>query len=196
MKTVKYTSLFIIISFLLISCGGELLPKPKGFLRLEYPKASYNQMQTDCPYTFEKNELAVIDPKQNCWMNLEYPALNGTLHLSYVTVNGNLDVLLQDVQKLTYEHAVKADAIEPTVYENEVQGVYGMVYEVEGNAASQAQFYVTDSTKHFLTGSLYFNVRPNYDSIFPAVVYIKKDIRTLIESLKWRDQTQLCLLEF
>jgi gliding motility-associated lipoprotein GldD len=187
MNSIKYTSIFLIVSLLLLSCGGEVLPKPKGFLRLEYPQASYNKMQSNCPYTFDKNELAVIDPKQNCWMNLEYPALNGTLHLSYVPVNGNLDALLQDVQKLTYEHAVKADAIEPTVYENKEQGVYGMVYEVEGNAASQAQFYVTDSTKHFLTGSLYFNVRPNYDSIFPAVVYIKKDIRTLIESLKWVD---------
>lgn len=187
MKIVKYASSIIVLSMLLISCGGEVLPKPQAFLRLEYPEAMYAKMQTDCPYTFEKNQLAVIDPKKNCWINLDYPALNGTLHLSYIEIDGNLDQLLEDVQKLTYEHAVKADNIEPTVYENKDQGVYGMVYEVEGNAASQAQFYVTDSTKHFLTGSLYFNVKPNYDSIYPAVVYIKKDIRTLIESLEWKD---------
>ncbi|MFK7748945.1 MAG: gliding motility lipoprotein GldD [Kordia sp.] len=185
MNILKYTSLFLLVSILLSSCEGEMLPKPKAFLRLKYPTAQYAKVQSDCPYTFDKNELALIDPKKNCWINLEYPALNGTVHLSYIPVNGNLDKLLEDVQKLTYEHAVKADAIDPTVYENKEQNVYGMVYEVEGNAASQAQFYVTDNEKHFLTGSLYFDAIPNYDSIFPAVIYIKKDIRKLIESLEW-----------
>ena len=187
MKIVKYISIISVLGVLLISCGGEVLPKPKAFLSLEYPEANYAKMQLDCPYTFEKNQIAMIVPKKNCWVNLEYPSLNGTLHLSYIEIDGNLNQLLEDVQKLTYEHAVKADAIEPTVYANKDQNVYGMVYEVEGNAASQAQFYVTDSTKHFLTGSLYFNAKPNYDSIYPAVVYIKKDIRTLIESLEWEN---------
>ena len=187
MKIIQYTSIFLLVSILLSSCEGEVLPKPNAFLSLEYPAPTYAKVQSDCPYTFDKNELALIDPKKNCWINLEYPALNGTLHLSYVPVNGNLNQLLEDVQKLTYEHAVKADNIEPTIYDNKEQGVYGMVYEVEGNAASQAQFYVTDSTSHFLTGSLYFNARPNYDSIYPAVMYIKKDIRKLIESLEWKN---------
>ena len=187
MKIIKYTSIVLLLFMLIISCGGEVLPKPNGFLRLEYPEANYSKVQLDCPYTFDKNQLASVVSKNNCWMNLEYPALKGTLHLSYIPVDGNLDKLLEDVQKLTYEHAVKADAIEPTVYANKEQGVYGMVYEIEGNVASQAQFYVTDSTKHFLTGSLYFNIIPNYDSIYPAVVYIKKDIRMLIESLKWKE---------
>ncbi|MGH1386480.1 gliding motility lipoprotein GldD [Kordia sp.] len=187
MNIIKYTSIFLLVSILFSSCEGEVLPKPNAFLRLQYPTPKYAKVQSDCPYTFDKNELALIDPKKNCWINLEYPALNGTLHLSYVPVNGNLNQLLEDVQKLTYEHAVKADNIEPTIYDNKEQGVYGMVYEVEGNAASQAQFYVTDSTSHFLTGSLYFNARPNYDSIYPAVMYIKKDIRKLIESLEWKE---------
>ncbi|MEM6684936.1 MAG: gliding motility lipoprotein GldD [Bacteroidota bacterium] len=187
MNIVRHISIFLISSVLLISCGTEVLPKPKGFLRLEYPVPNYANVQSDCPYAFDKNELAIIAPQKNCWINLDYPALNATLHLSYVPINNNLNILLEDVQKLTYEHAVKADDIAPTVYENAQQKVFGMVYEVSGNAASQAQFYVTDSLKHFLTGSLYFNAKPNYDSIYPAVNYIKKDIRTLIESLEWRD---------
>lgn len=187
MNIIKYTSLFLLLSILFSSCEGEVLPKPKAFLRLDYPAPNYAKVQSDCPYAFEKNELAIIDPKQNCWMNLEYPALNGTLHLSYIPVTDNLDKLIEDVQKLTYEHAVKADGIDPTVYENKEQNVYGMVYEVSGNAASQAQFYVTDSINHLLTGSLYFNARPNYDSIYPAVNYIKKDIRKLVESLEWKN---------
>ena len=55
-----------------------------------------------------------------------------------------------------------------------------------GNAASPIQFYVTDSTRHFINGSVYFNVKPNYDSILPAVNYLEKDIKTFIGTLKWK----------
>ena len=61
-----------------------------------------------------------------------------------------------------------------------------MLYEVKGNVASLAQFYVTDSVNHFLTGSLYFYAKPNYDSILPAAHYLKKDIKHIMESLHWK----------
>ena len=61
-----------------------------------------------------------------------------------------------------------------------------MFYEVGGNAASQSQFYVTDSTKHFLAGSVYFYAKPNFDSILPAAEYIKNDMRSILESMKWK----------
>ena len=66
------------------------------------------------------------------------------------------------------------------------QEAYGMVYEIEGNAASPVQFYVTDQETHFLTGSVYFNTKPNYDSILPAAHYLKKDVKMLMESLVWK----------
>ena len=64
--------------------------------------------------------------------------------------------------------------------------VYGMFYEVGGNAATNAQFYATDSTKNFIVGSVYFYAKPNFDSIMPAASYIKNDVQNLIESLKWK----------
>jgi len=98
-----------------------------------------------------------------------------------------LEELLADAQKLSYEHVVKADNITEQPFVNEKDGVYGMFYEVLGDAASQAQFYVTDSTQHFVTGSLYFRAKPNYDSIYPAAIYLQKDIRKIMESLRWRE---------
>jgi gliding motility-associated lipoprotein GldD len=62
-----------------------------------------------------------------------------------------------------------------------------MVYEVEGDAATPVQFYVTDNKQHFLRGAVYFSVKPNYDSILPAAHYLKKDVLVLMESLKWKD---------
>jgi gliding motility-associated lipoprotein GldD len=94
--------------------------------------------------------------------------------------------LLRDAQKLTYEHVIRADDILEQPYINLEKRVFGMFYQVDGNAATNTQFYVTDSTKNFVTGSVYFYAKPNFDSIMPASSYIKNDVQNLIESLKWK----------
>ncbi|MBR9845208.1 MAG: gliding motility lipoprotein GldD, partial [Algicola sp.] len=101
--------------------------------------------------------------------------------------NDNLTDLLRDAQNLTQKHTMKADEIEGDIYENPKSKVFGMFYEVGGNAASQSQFYVTDSINHFLVGSLYFYAKPNYDSIYPAAVYLKNDIKHIMETIEWKD---------
>lgn len=178
----------ILILSVFISCKDEALPKPKAFLDLEFPSPHYLESELECPYNFEYNSTAnIVIPKQKnpCWINLNYPKLNASIFITYQQVNNNLDSLLMDSQKLPLQHTIKADFIEGDVYLNPVNKTYGMFYEIDGDAASQAQFYVTDSVEHFLTGSLYFNQKPNFDSIMPAASYIKKDIKQLMESLKW-----------
>ncbi|KAA1245245.1 gliding motility lipoprotein GldD [Aquimarina sp. RZ0] len=187
-KRTSYPLFLVIIFCLLISCGGETLPKPKGMLRLSYPTPDYEKFQTDCSYTFEKNKISKFQkPKYNrkCWYNLEYPDLKATVYISYHKIHNNLDSLLRDAQNLTQEHFVKADAIKPKDFINTEDKIYGRIYTVSGNAASQSQFYVTDSTTHFLSGSVYFKVRPNYDSIQPAANYLHNDVLHLVETIKW-----------
>ena len=172
------------------SCKDDPRPKPKAFLALEYPEAEYRRVDIGCPYTFEKNDLAQISPSRNripCWINLDYDLMNGSIFITYQPVRNNLDSLLADAQKLPLQHTIKADLIEGDIYTNDFNNTYGMFYEVEGDAASQAQFYLTDSTDHFITGSVYFNRLPNFDSIVPAADYLKQDIRHLMESLKWQE---------
>src|SRR5690606_32618006 len=108
------------------------------------------------------------------------------IFITYKKIAGNLDKLLSDAQKLTYEHVVKADGIQPKDLENMENHVYGTFYTIKRNAASPAQFYLTDSVRHFLTGSLYFSVKPNYDSVLPAAVYLESDIRRIMETLRWK----------
>jgi gliding motility-associated lipoprotein GldD len=112
--------------------------------------------------------------------------MKATIYLSYKPVNNNIDLLLRDAQKLTYEHVIKADDILEQPYINLEKRVFGMFYQVDGNAATNTQFYVTDSTKNFVTGSVYFYAKPIFDSIMPAASYIKNDVQNLIESLKWK----------
>jgi len=113
--------------------------------------------------------------------------MHASIFIMYKKIDDILNKLLSDAQKLSYEHVVKADGIYEEQVENPDHRVYGMYYEVQGNAASQSQFYLTDSTGHFVTGSLYFYAKPNYDSILPAAAYLQNDIRELIKSLRWKE---------
>lgn len=178
----------------MVSCGDEVQPKPDAYLALDYPEPKYSSHSKEkCPYSFEKNTMAVVTPSRagnECWINLEYQDLKGTIFITYQPVHNNLDSLLTDAQKLPLQHTIKADAIEGSIYTNDFHRTYGMFYEVAGNAASQAQFYLTDSTSHFLTGSVYFEAQPNFDSILPAAAYLKEDIKHLMETVKWKEEPQ------
>ncbi|WP_425076647.1 gliding motility lipoprotein GldD [Psychroserpens sp. S379A] len=178
-----------------VACGSDPIPKPKAMLRLDYPEPKYKGVDIRLPFTFEKNELAdpitkiKLDGVNNIYaVDIEYPKLKGTVYLTYKKVKeNNLTNLLRDAQNLTQKHTMKADEIEGDIYENPKKKVFGMFYEVGGNAASQSQFYVTDSINHFLVGSLYFYAKPNYDSIYPAAVYLKNDIKHIMETIEWKE---------
>ncbi|MCX2681817.1 gliding motility lipoprotein GldD [Galbibacter sp. EGI 63066] len=183
----RLTLVFSVITAILCSfCGNDPIPKPKGMLRLEYPEAVYKKFEGSCPFYFHKNDNADVHIKSDCSMNVDYPQMNASMFITYKKVNNDLGALLRDAQKLTYEHVAKADNIQEQPFVNEDDKVYGMFYLVTGNAASASQFYVTDSTRHFLTGSLYFNSKPNYDSVLPAVKYLEEDIRKMMETIRWK----------
>ncbi len=177
--------LILLFSLSFIACKEDTLPKPQAYLSLSYPEPKYVSFDSKCGYSFSHNTIGILDNKGNCNFNINYPKLKATVYLTYKPVQNNINSLLKDAQKLTYEHVIKADGISEQPYINKEKKSYGMFYEVTGNAASQSQFYLTDSTKHFLVGSVYFYAKPNYDSILPASNYIKNDLRVLMESLKW-----------
>lgn len=183
MKAIFYT---ILVGFLLYSCKNTTIPKPKSYLNLQYPKATYQKTDSNCPYTFEISNLATFQQRSNCWATIQYPKLKASLHLTYRAVDNNLPEILTEVEKLTFKHTIKADAITPKIYENKNKRVFATLYVVEGNVATNIQFKATDSTKNVLAGALYFDVKPNYDSILPAVNYLKKDITHLMETLTWK----------
>jgi gliding motility-associated lipoprotein GldD len=180
----KITLFFIVLT--LVSCKDEIIPKPTSQLSLEYPEAKYNSLVKSDNFVFEVNTSAIIKSNSKGSLELNYPKMKATVYLTYKPVSNNIDSLLRDAQKLTYEHVIKADDILEQPFLNPEKKVYGMFYEVGGDAATNAQFYVTDSIKNFVTGSLYFYAKPNYDSILPAASYIKKDIKKIMETFEWK----------
>ncbi|OAB80015.1 gliding motility lipoprotein GldD [Cochleicola gelatinilyticus] len=182
------TGLLLLFIIFFSSCEDDVVIKPNAMLRLEYPTPSYEEVTSNCPYIFKKNNRATLVNKQNCGVNIVYPNMKATVYLTYRPVhNRNLDSLLYDAQKLTYDHTIKAKEIPEKVFVNPENKVYGMFYMINGNAATQTQFYVTDSVQHFVTGSVYFETKPNFDSLYPAIEYLRNDVRQLMESLEWKN---------
>jgi len=179
----------------MVACNGnhDYSPKPRGYFRIIFPQKAYQEYNASCPFTFMYPKYAVIEPDKSpeakpCWINMQFPQFNGTLHLSYepVTSRKTFDELTEDAHKLAFKHTVKATSIdEGTIYYPD-RKIYGIYYTIAGNAASSAQFFLTDSTHHYLRGALYFNSEPRLDSIQPVLNFVKKDMDVLIKTIKWK----------
>ena len=184
----KYTFLqAFFLTFVFVSCNETATPKPDGFLSLEYPEAHYSYYtQNKCGFKFEKNNIATIVLDEDCAFKIDYPQMKASIYIDYKPVQNNLESLLVDAQKLTYNHTIRAEEIIEHPYVNPDKKVYGMFYNVTGDAATNIQFYATDSVKNFVVGTLYFYAKPNYDSIYPATKYVEKDMILLMESIEWK----------
>jgi gliding motility-associated lipoprotein GldD len=185
---------FLLIAVTLLSCKEETpTPKPQGYFRIDLPAAKYREKEPEyCPIKFPLSENGRIeytssttDPK--CWFNLSYTSLDAKIYFTYKEVDGNLRELIEESRTLTYEHQAKANRIREKIISDTSRSVYGLVYDLGGAVASPVQLYLTDSTSHFLRGSLYFNARPNPDSIDPVLEFIKQDIDRFVEKLEWKD---------
>ncbi len=183
----KLSLVFVFFIILFLGCKDDyVIPKPKAMLRLEYEVPVEEKL--DLPkFSFNYNEFSKPIVKNQNSIVLNYPSMNGSIFITYKNVDDNLNKLIRDAEKLSMEHMKKADEIEPRTFINEKDRVYGVYFEIIGDAASQSQFYLTDSISHFVTGSVYFYSKPNYDSILPASTYLSRDMRGVMETLRWKE---------
>lgn len=186
--------LSVFISGSLVSCSSNYAPKPRAYFRIEFPEKKYQTYQANCPYRFDYPAYAKIHAADDknakpCWMNLDYEEFNARLYLSYYPIGGRkqLDELMEDARSLAFKHSVKATAIDEAIINYPDRKVYGIYYTIEGNTASSVQFYLTDSTKNYIRGALYFNETPKIDSIRPVLDFIKKDLDVMIKSFRWKN---------
>lgn len=185
--------LFALITLAGCSSDADYSPKPRGYFRIYYPEKAYQQYNDGCPFTFVYPKYATItsDPqaKNNfCWLNMNLPQFNGILHLSYqpVTSKKIFNELVEDAHTFAFKHTIKATSIDEGYISYPDRKVYGLYYTIDGNAASSVQFFLTDSTRHYLRGALYFSNEPRLDSIQPVLDFVKKDVDVLIKSFRWK----------
>ncbi len=177
----------------LTCCTQDYSPKPRGYFNIKFPEKKYQTYNSECPYSFDYPVYAKILPDNQrdakpCWLDVSYPQFNGRIHLSYQSIASReqFDRLSEDAYKLAFKHTVKATNIDRGTISYPVRKVYGTYYTIDGNTASSVQFFLTDSTKNYLRGALYFNEQPRLDSIQPVLDFIKKDIDVMIKSFKWK----------
>lgn len=195
-KTI-FCILFIALGLAFTGCDEEeevFSPKPRGYFRINFPEKKYRIYDSICPYKFEIPVYAQMKQDNHngaepCWLNLEFPKYKATVHLSYKEVNNNIATYLEDSHNFANKHQVKATGLDEIAVIRDSAKVYGLVFDIEGNTASSVQFYLTDSTHHFLRGALYFNSIPNIDSLRIVVDFIKKDILHLINTTSWKPGT-------
>ena len=176
------------------SCDRQLnpLPKPRGYFRIDLPEKAYVKVDTIEKYSFECPQYALIipdpySPDEKNWVNVEMPQFKGSIHLTHKPVDGNLGEYLEDVHTMVTKHLQKANGVRDSLIFNEEHDVYGLFIEMDGKGvATPMQFYLTDSTRNFVRGALYFNFKPDNDSMQPVINFIREDIDHLINTFEWK----------
>ena len=207
-------SLALICSLFFFSCNSVYTSKKTGYFKIDFPEHRYVEFRKDSfPYTFEFPVYATIikdstffdrNPENPFWINIDFPRFNGRIFLSYKIIGGKalyqikksdgsyhdsiginqFDKMVNDAFNLTNKNESVASSIKDSLMYTR-NGIAGIYFRVGGNAATAKQFFLSDTTKNFIRGALYFNTTPNVDSLKPVQDFLQTDIDHLINTFKW-----------
>ena len=205
----------IFVCLLFLSCNSNYTSKKEGYFKIDFPKKKYTTFnEPGYPYTFEYPVYAHIakdssyfaeGAKNPYWINIEFPTFNGTIFISYKQIGGtsvykiknpdgtyrdsigvnSFEKMVNDAYNLTYKNDVKAYSIEDSLMHTP-NNITGIFFKVSGNVATAKQFFLSDTTHHFLRGALYFDATPNVDSLRPVNAFLQQDMKHLINTLQWK----------
>ena len=187
-----------IIFIVFFGCENYFLPKESAYLRLDYPKPEYELIDDkEFPFFFEANsrlsEILDIDiNSESIDFIINYNQLNAQINFQYKNVNSKekLNAYILDLKTAIETHSMMANSVKIKDYSLKEKNIFGRIFDLSGSVASPYQFYLTDSINNIISGFLYFNIKPNYDSILPAINYIENDIIYLIESFDWKNHNK------
>lgn len=209
--------LFFSLLFFFTSCNSPYVSKKRGYFIIEMPKHSYQKFEQDgFPYSFEYPLYAQIvkdstffdtNPENPYWINIDFPRFHSRIFLSYKQIGGKalykikqpdgsykdslgtniFDKMVNDAFTLTNKNNVVSNSINDS-FMHTPNGVNGVFFKVGGNAATSKQFFLSDTTKNFIRGALYFDVTPNADSLQPVQDFLQADLDHMINTFKWKSQ--------
>lgn len=192
----RYFAFAVLLSF--FACGEEqTAPKPRIYPKVTFPERKYvNFDKNYCNFSFEMPDYMKVEQdttffdgksKHSCWFNLTMPLFNGKVHFTYTPIQnvGDLTKVMNDAYKMASQHNKRADANTDYMFNNDSAGVYGVLYDLEGHVASPFQFILTDSVRHSVRGSLYFESKTNPDSLQPILEFVKYDVMNMLNTFKW-----------
>jgi gliding motility-associated lipoprotein GldD len=202
---------------LLMACNSNYTSRKKGYFKIDLPEHQYQVFnKQEFPYSFEYPVYSTViqdstyfdsTPENNYWINLDFPAFNARLFMSYKIIGGlapykikqadgsykdslgvnQFDLMVNDAFNLTNKNDVIASSIKDSLIRNP-NGISGVFFKVGGNAATASQFFLSDTTKNFIRGALYFDATPNADSLRPVQEFLRKDLEHLISTFEFKSQ--------
>jgi gliding motility-associated lipoprotein GldD len=202
---------------LLMACNSNYTSRKKGYFKIDLPEHQYQVFNKQgFPYSFEYPVYATViqdstyfdsTPENNYWINLDFPDFNARLFMSYKIIGGmapykikqadgsykdslgvnQFDLMVNDAFNLTNKNDVIASSIKDSLIRNP-NGISGVFFKVGGNAATASQFFLSDTTKNFIRGALYFDATPNADSLRPVQEFLRKDLEHLINTFEFKSQ--------
>lgn len=214
---VFYLLFFVSYVLVLLSCNSPYTSKKKGYFKIDFPERKYTKFEEKgFPFSFEYPAYARIvkdstyfdqDTLNPFWINIDFPRFGGRIFLSYKAIGGKstykikqpdgsyrdsigvnvFDYMVNDAFKLTNKNEVLASSIKDSLFHT-TNGITGVFFRVGGNAATAKQFFMSDTTKNFFRGALYFDVTPNADSLKPVHDFLQQDIDHLINTFRWTNK--------
>jgi gliding motility-associated lipoprotein GldD len=196
-RKIKYILFATVFLYLIISCNSSYTPKPIGYYAISFPKKAYQVFdKPGYPYTFEypvyanvvKDSTFFGETTENpWWINIDFPEFSGRIYVSYKEIGKyKFDTLIKHAYTLTGKHSSKAYSIDDSLISTPNR-VHGVFFSVGGDVATANQFFLTDSTKHFLRGALYFDATPNADSLGIVNQFLLEDMKHIVNTFKWRN---------
>lgn len=216
-RRLAYCLLPIACCILFSACNSTYTSKKAGYYQIEFPEREYLSFEKEgFPYSFEYPAYAQVvkdttyfdqDAQNPYWVNIDFPEFGARIFLSYKAIGGKstykvkqadgsykdslgtnvFDYMVNDAFKLTNKNESVASSIKDSLFYTQ-NGVAGVFFRVGGNAATAKQFFMSDTTKNFFRGALYFDVTPNADSLRPVQDFLQKDIDHLISTFKWTNK--------
>ncbi len=198
LRQIKSSVLFFgFAALFFMACNSAYTPKPTGFYKINFPEKKYQLFdEPGYPYAFEYPVYAKVvkdstffgeATENEWWINVDFPEFNGRIYVSYKEIGKyKFDSLVKHSFFMTSKQSAKAYSIDDSLV-NTSNGVSGMFFTVGGDAATSNQFFLTDSTKHFLRGALYFDATPNADSLQIVNDFIKSDLKHLVNTFRWKN---------
>jgi gliding motility-associated lipoprotein GldD len=207
---------FLGILLILLACNSTYTSKKKGYFKIDFPERKYVLFDdASFPYSFEYPAYAKIvtdstyfdsNPENPYWRNIDFPQFNARIFLSYKNIGGKalykvkqadgsykdslgtnyFDKMVNDAFNLTNKNEAVATSIKDSVFRT-ANGISGVYFRVGGNAATARQFFMSDTSRHFMRGALYFDTTPNADSLKPVQDFLQADIDHLINTFRWKN---------
>lgn len=188
--------LILVITTLAACTDAPPVPKPKTYLRLEVPKPQYLHYEApDLPFTFDYPDYGEIVPlkrdrKADKWFNILFNRYGFEANVSYIPIRSDtsLAYMVNDCYTFLDKHKKFSSGIVEREYADGENRVYGTAFEIKGSeVVSPYQFYMTDSSRHFVRVALHCQSAPNNDSLAALIERIETDLNHLITSIRWKN---------